>query len=113
MMPSPDREEQFFKMLGEPAIGQGEGAPSSLKARVYTALIDKQQESGPLMDLQRTKSSGREICVFEELVQIAPIGQTAKSSFICRVCHARILAENFDDPPIFWPGCAYVAFKKS
>ena len=113
MTPSADREENFFKMFGESAIAQGEGAPSSLKARVYTALIGKQQESGPLMDLQRTKRSGHEICIFEELVQIAPIGESAKSSFICRVCHARILAENFDDPPIFWPGCPYVVFKKS
>src|SRR2546423_7854873 len=55
MMSNPDREEHFFKMFGDSAIAQGEGAPSSLKAKVYTALIGKQQESGPLMDLQRTK----------------------------------------------------------
>jgi hypothetical protein len=112
-MSNPDREAQFFEMFSESASMQGEGSRSSLKARVYTALIGKQQESGPLMDLQRTKRSGRELCVFEELVQIVPVGQTAKSSFICRACHARILAENLDDPPIFWPGCPYVVFKKS
>ena len=113
MMPNPDREEQFLKMFGESPSAQEARAPSSLKARVYTALIGKQQESGPLMDLQGTKRSGRELCVFEELVQITPIGQSAKSTFICRACHARILAENFDDAPIFWPGCPYVLFKKS
>ena len=113
MMPNPDREEQFFELFSQSTRLQAETSPSSLKARVYTALIDKQQESGPLMDLQRTKRSGHEICVFEELVQIAPIGESAKTSFICRVCHARILAENFDDPPIFWTGCPYVVFKKS
>jgi hypothetical protein len=51
--------------------------------------------------------------VFEKLVQIAPLGEKAKSPFFCRVCHARALAESFENPPIFWPHCPYVAFKGS
>lgn len=92
---------------------QTEGpAPSSLKARLYSALVRKQQESGPLASLNVSVSAGRAVCVFEKLVQIAPVGEQAKSPFFCEVCHARVLAEYFERPPIFWLGCPYVDFKK-
>lgn len=92
----------------EPAI---ERAPSRLKSRIYSALITAQQESGPLRSLSETVVEGRQLCVFEQLVQIAPLGQTANSIFYCRVCHARILAEYFENPPIYWPHCPYVQMK--
>ena len=91
----------------------GGGAPSTLKARLYSALVRSQQESGPLASLDATVASGHEICVFEKLVQIAPVAERLKSPFFCGVCHARVLAENFDNPPIFWPHCPYVEFKGS
>jgi hypothetical protein len=90
-----------------------ERAPSSLKARLYSALIRKQQESGPLASLGESVAAGHAICVFEKLVQIAPVGERAKSPFFCQVCHARVLAEHLDNPPIFWQHCSYVAFKNS
>ncbi len=103
----------LFSQLKE-TTEQGEvRAPSSLKARLYSALVRSQQESGPLASLDATVASGREICVFEKLVQIAPVAQKVKSPFFCQVCHARVLAENFDNPPIFWPHCPYVEFKGS
>ncbi|SRR6266567_1867586 len=90
-----------------------ESAPSSLKARLYSALVHEQQESGPLASLDTIVASGHGICLFEKLVQIAPVGEKAKSPFFCQVCHARVLAEHFDNPPIFWPHCPYVEFKNS
>lgn len=90
-----------------------ERAPSSLKARLYSRLIRKQQETGPLASLEQTVSVGHDICVFEKLVQIAPVNEKAKSPFFCEVCHARILAEHFDHAPIYWRGCPYVKFKES
>jgi len=51
--------------------------------------------------------------VFEQLVQISPVGKTAQSVFYCNVCHARVLAERFENPPIYWSHCPYVDFKKS
>jgi hypothetical protein len=30
----------------------------------------------------------------------------------CRVCHARLLAEQFESPPIYWPHCPYVSFRR-
>jgi hypothetical protein len=104
--------EEFRDLLseGEPT---GERAPSSLKARLYSALVRKQQEDGPLASLGVTASAGHDLCVFEKLVQIAPVSVQAKSPFFCEVCHARVLAEHFNDAPIFWAGCPYVKFKES
>ncbi|HEX6804635.1 MAG TPA: hypothetical protein VF133_13215 [Terriglobales bacterium] len=111
-MPSPDMEKQFFSMLAEGEAAT-ERAPSSMKARLYSQLIHQQQESGRLASLDASVEAGHGICVFERLVQIAPIGEPAKSPFFCQVCHARVLAEHFDNPPIFWPHCPYVKFKES
>ena len=86
-------------------------APSRLKARLYTAMIERQAETGVLRSLPETQEEGRELCVFEQLVQIAPVGQRAQSLFYCKVCHARVLAERFDNPPIYWAHCPYVTFK--
>ena len=103
----------LFSQLKETSEEAADRAPSSLKARLYSALVRKQQENGRLASLDATVASGREICVFEKLVQIAPVGEKAKSPFFCEVCHARVLAEKFDSPPIFWPHCPYVEFKGS
>lgn len=111
-MSSPDREKQFFQLLAEGGAAR-ERAPSSMKARLYSRLIHKQQESGPLASLDASVESGHGICVFEKLVQIAPIGEAAKSPFFCQVCHARVLAEHFEAAPIYWPNCPYVRFKES
>ena len=59
------------------------------------------------------KASGHDLCVFEELVRIAPVGEAAKCLNLCRVCHARMLGEKLEHPPIYWPNCPYVRFKKS
>jgi hypothetical protein len=103
--------DRAFRQLFSDLPETGERAPSSLKARLYSALIREQQASGPLASLNQTVATGRDVCVFEKLVQIAPVGEKAKSPFFCQVCHARILAESFDNPPIFWPHCPYVEFK--
>jgi hypothetical protein len=110
-MSSPNLEKQFFSLLAEPAAG--ERTPSSMKARLYSALVHKQQDTGPLASLDASVDAGYGICVFEKLVQIAPVGEQAKSPFFCQVCHARVLAEHFDNPPIYWPSCPYVRFKES
>jgi len=110
-MSSAELDRQFAELL-EPRSDK-ERAPSSLKARLYSALIHKQQETGPLASLDASVKAGHGICVFEKLVQIAPIGEQAKSLFFCQVCHARVLAEYFDNPPIYWPHCPYVKFKES
>jgi len=110
-MGNPEEERQLSALLSEVPEAIGRTAPSSLKARLYSALVREQQESGPLASLDETVAAGYGICVFEKLVQISPVGERAKSPFFCQVCHARMLAEAFDNPPIFWAHCPYVAFK--
>ena len=101
--------EKEFGLLFSRREETSERAPSLLKARLYSSLIRKQQESGPLASLDESVASGHAICVFEKLVQIASVGEKAN----CQGCHARVLAEHLDNPPIFWPHCPYVAFKNS
>ena len=104
-------DREFSRLFAEPI--QEERAPSSLKARLYTTFVREQRASGPLTSLDATAASGLGLCVFEKLVQIAPVAERLKTPFFCSVCHARILAEYLDHPPIFWSNCPYVAFKKS
>jgi hypothetical protein len=103
---------EFGQLLATPGK-RVERAPASLKARLYTALVREQQAIGPLASLDATVAANHGVCVFEKLVQIAPVSEAAKSPFFCTTCHARVLAEMFDNPPIFWPHCPYSEFKKS
>jgi hypothetical protein len=106
-------DESVFQKLAQANPGEPSRAPASLKARLYTRLIHAQQESGALATVTDTKLAGRGLCVFEELVQITPVGAPLKSKFYCDVCHARVLAERMDNPPIWWPHCPYAQFKHS
>jgi hypothetical protein len=86
-------------------------APSTLKSRIFSALQQEQAASGPLRSLTQTKADGRSLCVFEELIEIAPVGEGVKSRNPCRVCHARVLGERVEGAPIWWPHCPYVEFQ--
>jgi hypothetical protein len=110
-MSSTELDRQLAQLFA-PRSGD-ERAPSSLKARLYSALIHEQQQTGPLASLDASVEAGHGICVFEKLVQIAPVGQRAKTPFFCQVCHARVLAEHSDNPLIFWAHCPYVKCKAS
>ena len=87
-------------------------ASSRLRANILCALLRKKAESGPLMSLAESKARGGALCVFEELVTIAPVGDRNQRRNPCSVCHARVLAERMDAAPIWWPGCPYSDFQK-
>jgi hypothetical protein len=107
-------EEQFIEHLANAVeLTEAQRAPADLKARVYSTLMRRQAETGPLASLTECKAQGGELCVFEQLVKIAPVGISVKSLNFCRVCHARVLAEHLENPPIYWNGCPYVHFKNS
>ena len=113
-MSDPASRDPFERLADEvEAREKDSAAPSPLKARLYTALIARQSETGGLRSLAETSAGGRGLCVFEQLVQIAPVGQTVKSVFYRGVCHARVLAEHFENPPIYWANCPYVQLKNS
>jgi hypothetical protein len=86
-------------------------APSRLKSRIYSALLGRQRNDGPLLSISEVKARGRRLCVFEELVHIAPVSEAAKQPNFCRVCHARLLAESVENAPVYWPGCPYAQFQ--
>ena len=67
-------DEEFFRGVTE-ASGTSEAlpAPSALKAKIYSALVCRQAETGPLMSLTEVKVCGQKLCIFEELVRIAPV----------------------------------------
>jgi len=105
-------DEEFLERIADRVeLAELERAPARLKARVYSALMLQQAETGPLMSLTETRACGHKLCVFEELVRIAPVGEAAKSLNICRICHARVLAEHMENAPIYWRGCPYVELK--
>jgi hypothetical protein len=107
-------DEEFFQRIGtEVETWEAVQAPARLKAKLYSAFVKRQQESGPLLSLSECRERGGTLCVFEQLVRIVPVGEVAKTLNICRVCHARVLAENVENAPIYWSGCPYVEFKKS
>ncbi len=86
-------------------------APSRVKSTIYSALIRKQQESGPLQTVSESKAQGSQLCFFEDLVRITPAGEKAEQFNCCSVCHARLLGERVEDAPIWWPHCPYVGFQ--
>jgi hypothetical protein len=106
--------ERLFEWLAEETetadAMQAPRAPARLKSRIYSALVRLQASSGPLLSLSQPHQSG--LCIFEQLVKIAPAGETVKSLNPCRVCHARILAERMEHAPIYWRNCPYVDFQK-
>ena len=106
-----EREEMFFEELAAESSAWG-SAPARLKSRIYSALMQRAAQAGPLRNVSETESAGHRLCVFEKLVEISPAGTSFKSLNYCRVCHARILAEHLDNAPIYWPHCPYAAFHK-
>ena len=107
-------EDRFFTTLAEMTDTvpvTTERAPSHVKARLYSALVVAQTTRGPLRSLSDTKAAGRPLCVFENALCAVP-GEQLATMNPCRVCHARLLAERFDSPPIYWPHCPYVEFRR-
>lgn len=107
-------DEQFFVDLAEKTDavpGAAERAPARLKSRLYSALMVEMAARGPLRTLPATQAAGRDLCVFENLLRVVPHERVTAMN-PCRVCHARILAEHFKSPPIYWPHCPYAEFTR-
>jgi hypothetical protein len=86
-------------------------APARLKARIYSALVNRLAAAGPLMTLGASKECGGGLCVFEEAVTWLG-SDRLESMNPCNVCHARVLGEQLEHAPIFWPNCPYSGFHK-
>lgn len=115
MNDKPLQDDELFSRLVQqtetaPSV---ERAPSRLKSKTYSALIRRQEQSGPLLNIVETARAGHGLCVFESLWSHMPLGTSAKCFNCCSICHARLLGENVEPAPIYWGNCPYVAFKKS
>jgi hypothetical protein len=106
-------ERWFERMTAVAGDAAAERAPARLKSKIYSRLVVRMAESGPLMDLGASKDAGGRLCIFEETVTILPRGSGVQSMNPCRICHARVLGERLDHAPIFWPGCPYAEFHKN
>ena len=113
-MAKKDQDERLFEHFaaGIDLVPTSLRVPSRLQSRVYSALMVQESMQGKLKSLPATHADGGKLCVFEEMVRIAPVSEDLKSLNICRICHARLLGEMMEKPPIYWGGCPYVSFKK-
>ena len=103
-------DDLWFERLAK-ASGGPDGRPTAaLKSKIYSALVEKMAEAGPLLELRDTQAAGGHLCVFEAAVAALPIGSDLRSRNPCRICHARVLGERMEHAPIFWPGCPYSEF---
>jgi len=110
-MAAPESPDLFFDQLATATDAAPETAASRLKSRVYSALVQAAQQEAPLCTLSESKAAGRGLCVFEEIVRIAPVGEAPERVNWCRVCHARVLGERVENAPIYWAHCPYVRFQ--
>ena len=69
-------DEMFFEDLAR-SVPTEPRAPARLKSRVYSALMRRAAEQGPVRSLTATKEAGSTLCVFEEFCQILPLGARA------------------------------------
>lgn len=86
-----------------------EAVSSRLQSRIFSKLIQLEQEQGPLRLLSETRDAGEQLCIFEAALAALP-GENLQSRNPCAVCHARVLGERVERAPIFWPGCPYAKF---
>lgn len=86
-----------------------ETAPPNVKSKIYSALVRRLADDGPLRTLQATKAAGGDLCPFEHAVGTLPESLFGATN-PCRICHARVLGERLRHAPIFWPGCPYSEF---
>ncbi len=104
-------EDAFFERLAQ-APRSELFAPSRLKSRIYSMLMQAAAEARPLRSLTATESAGHRLCVFEKFVQILPLGARLDSVNYCRFCHGRVLGELVEGAPISWKGCPYAEFQR-
>jgi len=115
MNDKPHEHDELFLRLAQETENAAvvERAPSRLRSKTYSALIRRQEQTGPLLNIVETARAGHGLCVFENVWSHMPLGASAKCFNCCSICHARVLGEAVEPAPIYWGNCPYVAFKKS
>ncbi|MCX6611830.1 MAG: hypothetical protein NTW74_13370 [Acidobacteria bacterium] len=99
--------ENWMEQIAELCDEEELLAPSCLKSKLYSRLIEAQQLKGPLKSLKETAG----LCVFEKLIEILPAEKNIQSFQYCQVCHARVAGERIENAPIYWANCPYCEFQ--
>jgi hypothetical protein len=55
----------FERLAAASGPGNEDRTPARLKSRIYSALVARMGDTGPLLGLPTTKSAGGHLCVFE------------------------------------------------
>jgi hypothetical protein len=105
-------EQLLERLAALDANAQPDAAPARLRSKIYSALVNRLADTGPLLSLSACEDAGGQLCIFEKMLTALPVGEHIESKNPCRVCHARVLGERLDRAPIFWPGCPYADFHK-
>lgn len=106
------RLDDLWLEFADAAASEATPPPAQLRSRIFSRVSLEQVKDGPLSSVTATHEAGRELCVFEDIMRLAPVGESVRQLNFCRVCHARVLAENMEKAPIWWPGCPYANFQK-
>ena len=71
-------EDELFERMAEGLDSLAEDdqshAPADLKSRIYSSMIFRQDQEGPLRILSGTKAEGRGLCLLEDAVRAYSIG---------------------------------------
>lgn len=102
--------DQFFEWLAQPTEAAAR-APSRVKAKLYSALLDKAEQAAPLRSLTATRRAGYGLCVWERAVQTLP-GQAIDTVNHCKTCHARWVGEHIEAALLPWAHCPYAQMQK-
>ena len=100
---------QHVLLAAESAADAAPRVSSRLQSRIFSKLVELEQEQGPLRTLSQSQSAGAKLCIFGAAVAALP-PEDLQSRNPCSVCHARVLGERVERAPIYWPGCAYSNF---
>ncbi len=104
-------DDRWIRELAAPGAhdDRADRAPARLKSRIYSALVNRLAETGPLMPLTASRGCGGGLCAFEEAVTWLR-SERLESMNACSICHGRVLGERLEHAPIFWPNCPYSQF---
>ena len=106
-----DTQQLLERLAALEANAHPTRAPARLRSRIYSALVNRLSETGPLLSLPASEAAGGQLCIFEKALAALP-GEQIGSKNPCRVCHARVLGERLNRAPIYWHGCPYADFHK-
>ena len=97
------KQENWMNQIAELCDEEESLAPSCLKSKLYSRLIEAQQLDGPLLSLKETEANGRGLCVFEKLIEILPAEKNMQSfqGERCQIdCAVLSFQEGADEPQV-------------